>query len=138
MRTGDVGFIDEDGFVTLRGRRAELIEVNGVTWFPRDIEEALQRIPGVRLAALIGLPDAVLGARPAALSRWRKAATSTGAAIEGGDRRRRPYDLAPLTVTVVDAAADDADRQDRQGGAGGGAAGGFVVGDDLSPARPGK
>src|SRR5260221_573102 len=48
LRTGDVGFLDADGNVTLRGRRSELIEVKGVTWFPRDIEEALQRIPGVK------------------------------------------------------------------------------------------
>ena len=102
LRTGDVGFLDADGCVTLRGRRAELIEVNGVTWFPREVEEALQRIPGVRLAAVIGLPDAVLGARPAAY-----VTLADGHHLQGGQLKediagKTPYDLAPLTVTVLD------------------------------------
>ena len=41
LRTGDLGMIDDDGFLTMRSRRAELIEVKGVAWYPRDVEEAL-------------------------------------------------------------------------------------------------
>ena len=62
LRTGDLGVIDADGFITMRSRRAELIVVDGVSWYPRDVEEALCRQPGVRQAALIGLADA--GRRP--------------------------------------------------------------------------
>jgi len=102
LRTGDVGFLDADGCVTLRGRRSELIEVGGVTWFPRDIEEALQRIRGVKLAALIGLPDAVLGARPAAFVTLEEGHHLAGSRLKEAIVGKVAYDLAPLTVTVVD------------------------------------
>ena len=55
LRSGDLGMIDGDGFITMRGRRSELIHVAGRAWFPRDIEEALGRQPGVRLTALVGV-----------------------------------------------------------------------------------
>jgi long-chain acyl-CoA synthetase len=48
----------------MRGRFAELIKVSGKTWFPRDVEEALCAQLGVKEAAVIGLPDPVLGHRP--------------------------------------------------------------------------
>ena len=66
LRTGDLGLIDEDGYVTMRGRRSELLRVDGEHWFPRDVEEALCRQPGVRLAALVGLPDGCGGHLPRA------------------------------------------------------------------------
>ena len=102
LRTGDVGFLDADGCVTLRGRRAELIEVGGVTWFPREVEEALQRITGVKLAAVIGLPDAVLGARPAAYVTLEAGCHLVGGRLKDDIAGKTPYDLAPLTVTVID------------------------------------
>jgi len=102
LRTGDVGLIDNDGFVTMRGRRAELIEVAGVTWFPRDVEEALCRVPGVRLAALIGLPDAVLGARPAAFVTVDGAQGLTGASLKAAIIGKVAYDLTPMTVTILE------------------------------------
>jgi acyl-CoA synthetase (AMP-forming)/AMP-acid ligase II len=102
LRTGDVGFLDADGFVTMRGRRSELIEVAGVTWFPRDVEEALQRVPGVRLAALIGLPDAVLGARPAAYVTLHEGRHLMGGRLKEAIAGKVPYDVTPLTVTVLD------------------------------------
>ena len=102
LRTGDVGFLDEDGFITMRGRRVELIEVAGVTWFPRDVEEALCRVPGVRLAALIGQPDAVLGASPAAFVTLDAGVALNGAALKAAIEGQTPYDLTPLIVTVVE------------------------------------
>ena len=102
LRTGDVGFLDEDGYITMRGRRAELIEVDGVTWFPRDVEEALTRLPGVRLAALIGLRDLKLGARPAAFVTLDAGVIANGATLKAAIEGQTPYDHAPLTVTIVD------------------------------------
>lgn len=55
--SGDVGQMSDDGFLTMRGRVKELLHVDGQTWFPRDIEEALMRQPGVREAAVVGLDD---------------------------------------------------------------------------------
>ena len=54
LHTGDLGVIDADGWITLRGRAAELIVHGGQRWFPRDVEEALMTLPEVSLAALVG------------------------------------------------------------------------------------
>lgn len=64
--TGDVGFIDGEGFVFMRGRLSERLTVDGAHWYPRDVEEALIRHPSVREAALVGLPDPALAQRPVA------------------------------------------------------------------------
>jgi len=101
LRTGDVGFMDQDGSITLRSRRAELIQVAGATWYPRDVEEALCRQPGVRQAALIGVADRLLGARPTAF-----VTVHEGTAVEGPMLKRAiagevGYDLAPLEIRLV-------------------------------------
>ena len=66
LRTGDLGLIDRDGFITMRGRSSELIETDGVLWFPRDVEEAFCAIDGVAQAAVVGVADARHGQRPLA------------------------------------------------------------------------
>ena len=64
LHTGDVGRIDAEGYVYVRGRAAERLTVAGEAWYPRDLEEALLEHPEVSMAALIGLPDPRLGERP--------------------------------------------------------------------------
>lgn len=102
LRTGDVGFIDADGYVTMRGRRSELITVAGVSWFPRDVEEALCRQPGIRQAALIGLPDTG-GQMPVAFVTLAEGATVAEAALKQAIAGELPYDVAPLRIRVTDA-----------------------------------
>ena len=63
LHSGDAGAMDADGYITMRGRFAELITVGGRTWFPRDVEEALCAQPGVKEAAVVG--PAGRRARPA-------------------------------------------------------------------------
>lgn len=57
LHTGDVGYVDADDFVFMRGRLSERLTVDGVHWYPRDVEEALLRHPSVREAAVVGLPS---------------------------------------------------------------------------------
>lgn len=64
LHTGDVGYMDAEQFVFVRGRLSERLRVAGEYWYPRDVEEAIMRHPLVREAALIGLPDDDLGHRP--------------------------------------------------------------------------
>ena len=103
LRTGDLGVMDRDGYLTIWGRRSELIRVDGVAWYPRDVEEALCRIKGVREAALVGLPDAELGARPVAAVRLDGPDMLDESAIKAAIGAELPYDLSPLVVTVVEA-----------------------------------
>lgn len=52
--TGDLGMQDEEGYFTIVDRKKDLIIVNGMNVYPRIVEEALHRIPGVREAAVVG------------------------------------------------------------------------------------
>ena len=57
MHTGDVGYLDDDGFVFVTGRIKELIIKGGENIAPREIDEALLKHPAVLEAAAVGIPD---------------------------------------------------------------------------------
>jgi long-chain acyl-CoA synthetase len=57
MHTGDLGYMDADGFVFVTGRIKELIIKGGENIAPREIDEALLKHPAVLEAAAVGMPD---------------------------------------------------------------------------------
>lgn len=66
FRTGDLAERAADGYVTLRGRRTDLIISGGFNIYPREIEELLVECAGIREAAVVGVPDARRGELPVA------------------------------------------------------------------------
>jgi malonyl-CoA/methylmalonyl-CoA synthetase len=66
FRTGDIGVRAGDGYITLEGRRSDLIISGGFNLYPREIEELLLAQPGVREAAVVGEPDPLKGEVPVA------------------------------------------------------------------------
>lgn len=67
FRTGDLGVRDPaDGYITLQGRRSDVIISGGFNIYPREVEELLTTMPGVREAAVAARPDAVRGEVPVA------------------------------------------------------------------------
>ena len=66
FRTGDLGMRGADGYITLQGRRSDLIISGGFNIYPREIEEVLTSLPGIREAAVVGVADAVRGEVPVA------------------------------------------------------------------------
>lgn len=66
FRTGDIGVRSTDGYITLEGRRSELIISGGFNIYPREIEELLLEQPGIREATVVGVPDATRGEVPIA------------------------------------------------------------------------
>jgi long-chain acyl-CoA synthetase len=61
FHTGDIARIDGDGFTTIVQRKKDLIIVDGFNVYPSDVERVLHGHPAVKLAAVIGLPDAYHG-----------------------------------------------------------------------------
>ena len=57
LLTGDIGSIDEDGFLTLKDRSKDLIISGGSNIYPREVEEVLLTAPGVAEVAVVGQPD---------------------------------------------------------------------------------
>jgi len=61
LYTGDIGYLDEDGYLTICGRKKEMVIVSGFNVYPREIEDVLLGHPAVAQAAVIGVPDAYRG-----------------------------------------------------------------------------
>jgi long-chain acyl-CoA synthetase len=57
LHTGDCGYFDEEGFLTLKDRSKDLIISGGTNIYPREVEEVLIRYPGIAEVAVIGRPD---------------------------------------------------------------------------------
>lgn len=67
FNTGDMGKLDEDGYITIIGRSKDLIISGGLNVYPKEVEEMIDELPGVLESALIGLPDPDLGERVTAV-----------------------------------------------------------------------
>jgi long-chain acyl-CoA synthetase len=61
LRTGDVGFMDPDGWFYLVDRKKDMIVASGYKVWPREVEDTLLRHPAVREAAVVGVPDEYRG-----------------------------------------------------------------------------
>jgi len=63
VHTGDVGYLDEDGFLFIVDRKKDMINRGGENIYPREIEIAIEAHPEVMAVAVIGVPDEALGER---------------------------------------------------------------------------
>jgi len=66
LLTGDVGYRDSDGYYYITDRKKDMLLVNGINVYPREIEEVLYQFPGVKEAAVISIPDVRKGEQPLA------------------------------------------------------------------------
>jgi len=72
VHTGDVGYVDAEGFLYVRDRRNQMIIRGGANVYPAEVERVLQAVPGVEGCAVFGTPDERLGERvTAAVQRGR-------------------------------------------------------------------
>jgi long-chain acyl-CoA synthetase len=66
LHTGDIGVIDEDGYLSIVDRKKDMLLYKGYNVFPRELEELLIALPGVRTAAVVGRPRDDVGELPVA------------------------------------------------------------------------
>jgi len=66
LLTGDIGYRDADGYYFITDRKKDMLLVNGINVYPREIEEVIYQFPGVKEAAVVGWPDARRGEQPVA------------------------------------------------------------------------
>ncbi|MHB8177458.1 MAG: class I adenylate-forming enzyme family protein [Vulcanimicrobiaceae bacterium] len=84
FRTGDLGWIDDEGFLHLAGRAKEIIIRGGLHVFPEEVEGLIRTLPWIEAVAVVGIPDPVLGERTCAcvvLCSDAPAPEDTGAAV---------------------------------------------------------
>jgi acyl-CoA synthetase (AMP-forming)/AMP-acid ligase II len=108
LHTGDIGRIDPDGHLYVLGRNRALLKRGGLPLAPRELEEAAQSVPGVRVAAAVGLPPAfeaaseeiVLAAEADPMTALPHLAAAVARAIEAavGFAPDRVLVLAPRTI----------------------------------------
>ena len=67
LPTGDLGYLDGEGYLHITGREKDIIIRNGINLSPRPIEDALLSIPGVAEACVVGMPHVLQGEVPCAL-----------------------------------------------------------------------
>lgn len=91
LLTGDIGHRDDDGYFYITDRKKDMLLVNGINVYPREIEEVIYQFPGVKEAAVIGVPDPRKGEQPLAFV----------AAAEG-----QPIDEKPLLHFLREKLAD--------------------------------
>ena len=117
FRTGDVGYMDEDGFVFIVDRTKDMLLCGGYNVYPRNIEEAIYQHPSVEEVSVIGVPDAYRGEAPKAFVKLRAGRAAPNArrpeGIPQGPARQARNDLRARNPGR---AAEDPGRQDLQEG----------------------
>jgi bile acid-coenzyme A ligase len=101
VTVGDMGWLDEDGYLFMADRRVDMIVTGGANVFPAEVEEALSEHPGIVDVVVVGLRDPEWGRRVHAIVQARDATVGADQVIEFARDRLAPYKV-PKTVEFVD------------------------------------
>lgn len=101
LRTGDVGFMNRDGWFFIVDRMKDQINASGFKVWPREVEDVLYEHPAVREAAVVGVPDEYRGETVRAFVSLRPGADATPAELTDFARVRLAAYKVPRDVVVV-------------------------------------
>ena len=111
---GDMGWMDEDGFLYLSDRLSDMIVVGGANIYPAEVEAALDAFPGVRSSAVIGLPDEDMGAHLHAIIDVPKGSLDEDALKAHLAERLVRYKIPKSIEVVTEPLRDDAGKSRRK------------------------
>ncbi|MEO7114685.1 MAG: AMP-binding protein, partial [Caldimonas sp.] len=101
FRTGDVGFVDERGYVTIVGRSKDLIISGGYNVYPAEIESVLNEMPGIAESAVVGVPHGDFGEAVVAVVVARDGASLVAEHLIAALKERIANFKVPKAVFVV-------------------------------------
>lgn len=104
FRTGDVGWVDDDGWITMSGRIKDIINRGGEKFSAQDIEHAIASHEAIATVAVVGVPDERLGERVAAFVTLRPGSSWPGAkaVVDHLDQQRLAKQKFPVVWRVLD------------------------------------
>jgi len=103
LRTGDMGRLDADNYLYIVERKKDLIIRGGFNIYPRDVEEALYAFPAIAEAAVIGLPDTLMGEEVVAFVVLKPGRSATVDDVMGFCQTRLAKYKCPKEIRFVDA-----------------------------------
>jgi long-chain acyl-CoA synthetase len=102
FRTGDIGYMDADGWFYLVDRRKDIIIASGFKVWPREVEDVLYQHPGVREAAVVGVADEYRGETVKAYVSLRPGVQVDPGELVAFCRERMAKYKCPRLVEVID------------------------------------
>jgi long-chain acyl-CoA synthetase len=102
LATGDIGCVDEDGYVFILDRKKDLIIRGGFNVYPRDVEDSMLEHPAIHMAAVIGRPDAIHGEEVLAFVTLNAGANASGEELVAWGRERIGGYKYPREVRVLE------------------------------------
>ena len=111
---GDMGWMDEEGYLYLTDRRTDMILSGGANIYPAEVEAALDAFPGVRSSAVIGMPDEDMGARVHAIIDRPEGPADDQAMLAHLAERLVRYKIPKSFEYVSEPLRDDAGKVRRQ------------------------
>jgi long-chain acyl-CoA synthetase len=103
LLTGDIGHRDADGYFYITDRKKDMLLVNGINVYPREIEEIIYQFPGVKEAAVVGVPDPRRGEQAVAFISLKEGAAVDGKSVQQFVRERLADYKVPKQVIVMPA-----------------------------------
>src|SRR5699024_7066306 len=102
LHSGDVGFMNDQGWIFIVDRKKDMINASGYKVWPREVEDVLAEHPAVREAAVVGVPDEKRGETVKAFVSLRADRTATAEQIIDFCRERMSAYKYPRQVEVID------------------------------------
>jgi long-chain acyl-CoA synthetase len=103
FRTGDVGFMDADGWFYIVDRKKDMINTSGFKVWPREVEDVLYGHPAVQEAAVVGVPDSYRGESVKAVVSLKSGLVASGEELTTWCRERLAAYKVPRNVEIIEA-----------------------------------